>query len=321
MLLENYIYTFSYDNNESELCKLESRCIFKEEEKDKILFSSVKVEPSSSAFIKKRLSILAFSTHYETLIDEIKKKNICAEGFKVEYMVLSGDETVYNDRLSKLKDIGYSIEGKPEYYKPAITFAICFSKQTWWFGILNKNNYEWKKHKQKPYSFSNAINVHIAKAVVNIALEANKERKLLDACCGVGTILLEACFAGNSIEGCDNNWKACKFARSNLAHFQYESTVHRTDIKDLNRRYDAIIIDLPYNLFTSSEEETANHIIESSARLSNRLVVVSTANITDAVEALGYKITDVCGVPKSGKTNFTRYIWVCEKFKQGTNCN
>lgn len=313
MQVNNYIYSFSYDNTESELCKLESRYIFNKEEKNKLLSSDIKVDPSSSAFIKKRLDITLSSEDYSSLINEIKNQNICVEGFKVEYLVLDGDTTEYSERLEKLKDIGYRIQGNPEYYKPSITYALCYYKGIWCFGILVKNNSDWNKHKQKPFSYSNSININIAKALVNIAAGTNKEKKLLDACCGVGTIMLEACFAGNNIEGCDINWKVCRQARANLSHFNYSTTVYRSDIKDISNRYDAAIIDLPYNLFSCADDDNILHIIKSTAEITDRLVIVSISDITDLITNTGLRISDYCSVSKRGKTSFARIIWVCEK--------
>lgn len=313
MQKNNYIYSFSYDNTEGELCKLESRYIFNKEEKNKLLFSHIKAEPSSSAFIKKRLDISLFSKDYSTLINEIKKESICVEGFKVEYLVLDGDTTKYAERLDKLRDIGYSIEGNPEYYNPTITYALCHYDDIWYFGVLVKNNFAWHKHNQKPNSYSNSININIAKALVNIASKANKEKKLLDACCGVGTIMLEACFAGNNIEGCDINWKVCRQARENLSHFSYTTNVYRSDIKDINNRYDAAIIDLPYNLFSCADDNTILHIIESSVEITDRLVIVSISDISDLINQAGLRISDYCSVSKKGKANFARKIWICEK--------
>jgi len=313
MQKNNYIYTFSYDNTESELCKLESRSIFSKEVKNKLLFSDIKIEPSSSAFIRKRLEINLFSKDYSSLINEIKKENICVDGFKVEYLVLDGDTTKYALRLEKLRDIGYSIEGNPEYYKPTITYALCYSQGTWFFGTLVKNNFAWEKHKKKPFSYSNSININIAKALVNIAAMADKEKRLLDACCGVGTIMLEACFAGNNIEGCDINWKVCRQARENLSHFTYTTNVYRSDIKDISNSYDAAIIDLPYNLFSCADENTTLHIIESTAKITDRIVIVSSSDITNLISNAGLRISDYCSVNKKGNTNFTREIWVCEK--------
>jgi len=313
MQVNKHIYSFTYDNTESELCKLESRYIFKKEEKNRLIFSDIKVAPSSSAFIKNRLDLISFSEDYATLINEIKKEGICIEGFKVEYLVFDGDTTEYSVRLQKLRDVGYSIEGKPDYYSPTITYALCYCEGVWYFGVLIKNDFAWHRHKEKPCSYSNSISINIAKSLVNIAGKGNKSKKLLDACCGVGTIMLEACFAGMNIEGCEINWKICRNARKNLSHFNYCANVYRSDIKDINKRYDAAIIDLPYNLVSVATESDIVHIIESTAEITNRLVIVSTSDIASLITNVGFTISDHCSVRKKGKRNFARKIWVCEK--------
>ena len=138
------LYTFNYDSIQNELVKMESRYVFGEEEKDKILFSNIKIEPSSSAFIKRRLDIILSNEDYQVLISDIQKENIRVEGFKVEYFVLNGDKTTYADRLDKLRDIGYGIEGIPDYYNPTITYALCKFHGVWYFGELTKNDFAWE---------------------------------------------------------------------------------------------------------------------------------------------------------------------------------
>ncbi|MCU4163572.1 TRM11 family SAM-dependent methyltransferase [Carboxylicivirga caseinilyticus] len=312
-MIKNYLYFFIYDNTESDLCKLESKYIFNQKEKNKLLLSDKKIEPSISAFIQKRMDILLQAEDYSTLIEKIKNEKICVDNFKVEYIVLDGDTTEYSKRLEKLKDIGYSIDGTPEYYKPAITYALCYYKGVWYFGTLIKNNLEWQKHKQKPFSYSNSININIAKALVNIAAQTNTKRKILDACCGVGTIMLEACFAGNTIEGCDINWKVCRQARTNLSHFNYTANVYRSDIKDIANLYDAAIIDLPYNIFSNPGDDTTQHIIESTTKIADRIIIVSITDIREIITNAGLIVSDYCTVKKSGKAKFARSIWLCEK--------
>lgn len=313
MHIPQHIYSFNYHQTESKLCKLESRYLFNQEEKDKLLLSDVKADPSHSAFIKNRLDVISFSDDYETLISNIKQKEISQEGFKVEYLVFDGDSTVYPDRLDKLRDIGYRIQGFPDYYKPTTVYALCCHEGIWCFGILVKNNLAWHKHKQKPWAYSNSISTTIAKALVNIATKANKECRLLDGCCGVGTIMLEASFAGYMIEGCEINWKLCNNARENLAHFDYPANVYASDIKDIEKKYDAIILDLPYNLLSLATEEEMIHIIQSASRITDRMVVVSIADISDFISDAGFRVSDSCSVKKRGKKKFARRIWVCEK--------
>lgn len=313
MKIHHYIYSFIYDNFERELSKLESKYIFHEEDVEKVLFSDIKIEPSSSAFIKNRIDVLSFSKNYDALIDDIKSLSIAAEGFKVEYLVFDGDTTGYSKRLKKLKDIGYSIEGIPDYHNPTISYSLCFYNDTWYFGILNKNKFGWQKHLHKPCSYSNSININVAKALVNIAAEGDKEKRLLDACCGVGTVMLEACFAGFNIEGCDNNPKICSDARHNISHFNYSAEVYYSDIKNISTRYDAAIIDLPYNIFSNATDNDLLHIIKSSTEIADRLVIVSISDIEEIIKTTGYRITDCCSVGKRGKKTFERKIWVCKK--------
>jgi len=312
MPTSKYLYSFGYDNNQEALCELESKYLFTKEVKNRSLFSDLNIEPSISPFIKRRVEIVSFSEDYPTLLAAIKKEQIVIEGFKVEYIVLAGDTTEYEVRLEKLRDIGYSIEGIPDYYNPTIMYALCFHENIWYFGISTKNNLDWKKHNQKPCSYSNSISIHIAKALVNIAAKSDKAKILLDACCGAGTIMLEACFSGYKIEGCDINWKLCRDARINLAHFGYETTVFRSDVGDLTASYDAAIIDLPYNLSSIVSEKDILHIIKSTSVLAPRLVIVSIADISNLLSKAELSIIDTCSVRKQGKKNFARKIWVCE---------
>ena len=308
-----FIYAFSYNINESELCKLESRHVFQQEEHNKVLFSERKIEPSHSAFIKKRLEVLLFATTYTDLLQMISTEGITVEGFKLEYLTLEGDNTAYEQRLAKLKEIGLLINGVPDVHQPKLRYALCYYEGYWCFGLLEKNSYAWREHTNKPKSFSNAININIAKALVNIASKANREKRLLDACCGIGTVLLEACFAGQPIVGCDINWRVCVQSRENLAFFDYEAPVIRCDVKDMTGKYDAAIIDLPYNLFSCADENTHFHIINSAKHLCQRLIIVSTSDISSLLQKAGLELIDTCRIKKCGKKKFERIVWVCEK--------
>lgn len=313
MIETKYIYTFKFNHHYSDLCKLEARQIFYSEPKEKLIFSDIKLDPSISPFIRERFEILLSSDDYTTLLEDVENERIKFEGFKAEYLILEGDDTGYKERLNKLCDIGYRIEGIPDYKTPTRIYSICKYKGLWYFGILEKHDITWHKHKQKPHSFSNSIGMVVGKTLVSLASKGDKKSRLLDSCCGVGTIMLEACSSGFAIDGCDINWKACKHTRENLKHFNYTSNVYRADIKDLDKIYDAIIIDLPYNIYTYSNDTIGQNIISSAAKISSRIVIVSVADISLLIEKAGLKTIDSCNVSKRGKSGFERRIWVCEK--------
>lgn len=308
-----YLYTFNYDRVETDLCKLESRAVFGVEEQNKRLISDIKIEPTISAFIKKRIEIMGYSREFATLLNEIKSKNIKLNDFKVEYVVLPNDDTALEKRKKMLRDLGYCFYGYPNFTSPTSTFGICFHAGYWYFGLVIQTNSDWHKHKKKPRLYSSSISINIAKSLVNIATKADKTKTIIDACCGVGSIMLEACISGYTIEGCDISWKICNDARENLSHFNYTATVYDSDIAEIHKNYDAAIIDLPYSLSSHTTEEEILHIIQSTARISKRLVIVSTSDISNLLFISGLGVLDKCIVSKRGKVSFSRKIWVCER--------
>ncbi len=307
-----FIYTFQYLETERDLCKLESKSLFYQEEKNKQLFSNHKVDPSISAFIKLRLDIICQDSDFSSLLSLIKEKDIRTDGFKVDYVILNEDHSNKKEHQTRAKEVGFCIDTYPDFEKPRITYGICTFSGRWYFGVLVKNKLTWQKHKDKPFSYSNSIKQNIAKALVNIAASSKKNIKLLDACCGVGTIMLEACYAGYEIEGCDINPKICNNALANLSHFNYKAKIHTSDITNLSDKYDAAIIDLPYNIYSPSTEDNVRHILSSTSTLTDRMVIVSTEDITQLIIDLRLTIIEYCEISKRGKSKFTRRIWVCE---------
>ena len=308
-----YIYSFKYDRHYSDLCKLESRQLLGGEEKNRVLFSDLQIDPSLSPFMRCQLEIITSSSNYSELLDIIENKNIYSPGFKAEYLVLDGDEITYPDRLQKSRDIGYHIGGKPDFKKPSILYSLCHHEGIWYFATLTRHDKDWHKHRKKPCTFSNSIGINIAKSLVALASKGNTSSQLLDACCGVGTVMLEACISRFQIDGNDINWKAYRHARENLAHFKYTNEVSCSDIKDLEKTYDGVIIDLPYNMYSLSTDDIALSIIESAAKLASRVVIVSVADIESMINSSGLKVIDFCTVEKRGHSTFTRRIWVCER--------
>ncbi|WP_109831806.1 TRM11 family SAM-dependent methyltransferase [Reichenbachiella versicolor] len=312
MQKHRYIYSFKYDYHHSELCKLESRQLFGKEEKDKLLFCDKEVEPSISPFIKNRIEIVSSASDYDRLLMDVWDKHIQTPGFRTEYINLEGEKVEFSERRRIETDFGYCVDAAPDFKNPMITYGICFIRGVWYFGILTKHSIEWLKHNDKPCSFSNSIEMITGKALVSIASLGIREQKLLDGCCGVGTVLLEACISKFSIEGCDINDSSYSHTLENLKFYGYEAKVHHCDIKDLDGRYDSVIIDLPYNHYAYADDEIVWNIIESAARLGNRVVIVSIADISQMILQAKLKVVDHCLVDKAGKRKFTRRIWVCE---------
>ena len=302
------LYILNYNIEESEMCLLEMRRVFHVSPKEKYFFSEIDEDVTRSLFTKKKLHVLYKGT-LDEIIQQIENASLTRDGYKVEYVEIESEESHYHDQIKITGQVGYAILGDFDIKHPKYLFGITCINGTYYFGELTKNTQDWHKHDDKPHHFSTALPIRQARSVVNIALGDNMNKSLVDPCCGVGTVLLEASGLGARIDGFDIHYPVKEGARKNLEYYGYQTTVLRKDIQDVEGHYDCAIIDIPYGLFTHVEEETQRMIIREAKRIADELILVSNRMMKEEVEEAGFTIVDSCKVTKA---TFTRYIMVCE---------
>ncbi len=321
------MYNVNYSEYEKSLCSIELRALFNRQFDEKIFFSDVKVDPNWSAFIKNRFRIIHQVAEYDELLSYLEGYQDLKADFTVKYLKLvSGDPNGANRnslckeaivRLSK----NASLENKkdrnqndknPNYENPTIVYGITQFEGVWYFGELVKNQSLWRKHNNRPYTYSNSLKINMAKVLINIAGQGDLSKRIIDPCCGAGTVLLEGCFAGYSIVGSDISWKTAKNARENLEFFGYNTKALKQDIQKITDHYDSSIVDLPYGLYSSTSYEDQKMILENAKRISDRVIIISSEDISGMLEEIQLKLIDSCNFLKSVNRKFTRYIWVCQ---------
>jgi len=309
---QTYIYNVNYSEYEETLCAIENRALFNTQLKEKIFFSDVKVNPSVSAFIKNRFKIIYKTSTFEDLLSYIEQDENLETDFIVKYMKMVSGDPYAASRNSLCKKIASQFKQSPNYESPKITYGVTFYQDEWYFGVLVKNNSQWREHNNRPYTYSNSLKINMAKVLINVAGRGDLSTTIIDPCCGAGTVLLEGCFAGYTITGSDISWKTAKNAAANLEHFGYKAQVNHQAIQDISEHYDCSIIDLPYGLYSQTTPEDQSMIIRNAKRISDRVVVISSEDITDLLANEHLEIVDSCKFIKSTNRKFARYIWVCE---------
>lgn len=308
-----YIYNVKYKEQENELCAFEIKALFGDRIEGKVFFSSKEIDPSISPFIKNRIEIIYETNSLEDIFELIIKNDLRTDDFMVKYIKLeSGDQHFQNGKKIS-KEIGLRIHGEPDFDFPKIKYGISCHKNQWYLGELVENNYIWKAHKRKPHSYSSSLDSNIAKVLINLAGQGDTSKRLIDPCCGVGTVILEGLFSGYDIKGWEINSKVAEASRLNVKHYNYETEIINGDIKDIKEGYDVAIVDLPYGNFSRFDLEKQLEIIRQAKRISKKLVLVSAADIADKLSEEKLKIIDCCKVYKTLKRDFVRYIWICQK--------
>lgn len=316
MKSDQYLYIINHSEQDHNLCAFEFKALFDFELKDKVFFTNKEVDPSISPFIKNRIKIIYKKKTFNEILDLIVTDDFSVDDFMVKYVAMYKRDPNIDQGKEMSKEVGLRIYGYPSFKSPKIMLGITFHQGYWYFGYLNQNNNVWRAHKQKPYSFSSALGVNMAKVLINVASRGDTSKRLIDTCCGVGTVILEGVFAGYDICGWEINPKVAELARLNLAHYQYNAKIVTGDMKEVKEHYDVAIADLPYNKFSHFDEEKQWNIIRYAKQIANRLIIVTSTDIKEKLCAEQLKIIDYCRAEKTIKGDFTRYIWICENEKR-----
>ena len=307
--MKNYLYTYAAHEDEQALCQLELRTLFRGAKIGaKSLISSRLIDPSRSPFIHERITIEYTGSTLEALVEQVASQQVQGQTFKVIYYK-SGEDVSYDEERVIERRLGAVIRGKVDMRRPELILGVTKHAEGWIFGECIQSTAVWKHHQDKPQNYSTALSTRLARAVVNIAVPEVEGVRVVDPCCGIGTVLLEALSMGIDIVGRDINPLTTRGARLNLAHFGYPNVVALGDMREIDVHYDTAIIDLPYNLCSKLSDEERLSMLRSAHRFADRVVLITTEPIDDSVVQAGFEIMDRCQVHKG---RFVREVLVVQ---------
>ena len=310
--MKKYLYVFNYPPEDKELCALEFRALFKDKFKSKYYLSNLNYSVDKSVFMKAKIDIWQINDDFNQLIKQIKSLHKEYQNFKVIYLKNQITHVDYQESLQKCKDISWAIEGSVNMSKPDHTIAITKLANNWICGYYHHGVPSWKKHDDKPNTFSNSLDIRLARTLVNIAAGNQDQVRIVDPCCGMGTVVLEGLALGLDIEGFDISREISWLARKNLKYFAYdEYLINKVSIHDLDKHYDVAIMDIPYNLYTPITYEEQCKLIQSARKICDKMVIVTYEDMSQEINQAGFLIIDGCIRKKTEYVKFGRYIYIC----------
>ena len=310
--MKKYLYIFNYPPVQEELCKLEFKYLFKDTFRSKYYFTDTSIDIDTSIFIKAKIDCFAVSTDFKELVELIRKKTLFYIDFKVVYLKNDSTHVEYKESLQWCKDISWPIGGSVNMAHPKHTIAITKIEDTWYVGYYHHGIPSWKKHDDKPQTFSNSLDIRLARTLVNIASEGNLSKSIVDPCCGVGTVVLEGLAMGLNIEGFDISREISFQARQNLEYYEYDKyLINKVSIHDLDKHYDVAIMDIPYNLYTPISHQEQCALILSARRICDKLIIVTYEDMKQEINQANFIILDECILKKSEYCKFQRRIYIC----------
>ncbi|PAK52892.1 TRM11 family methyltransferase [Paenibacillus sp. 7541] len=306
-----YVYTFACHETERELCHLELAQLLGTPLKsgEDWLQTSRRVDPDRSPFVSVRLEVGLSGDSVEAIAAQAGQIQLSGATFKV-VCLKAGDPFTYEERRDVERQVGRHIKGTAQMKSPEVTLGLIRTEGIWSLGELHEPERAWLTHKQKPYNYSTGLSSRVARALVNMAVPEPDNTVLLDPCCGMGNVLIEALSMGIQVQGSDINPLAIRGARVNLRHYGYDDQlVSIQDMNELSGSYEASILDLPYNVCSVLQEEDRLQMLRSLRRLARRAVIVSTEPLGEQLRLAGW---NVLGRAITTKGSFVREVWLCE---------
>jgi len=308
-----YIYPFACHETERDLCRMELQALFGYAIDPTGLFpfvdTTIEIDPSRSPYLSLRMDVLISEVSWEELLRQAVELELNDRSFKVKY-IKSGDLRSYEEQRQIERQVGSIIRGKAEMRKPDLIYGLLSHEGRWTLGICYQAQSVWLEHKHKPQNYSTGLSTIVARALVNIAVPRPDGLRMIDPCCGMGNVLIEALSMGIDIVGRDINPLAIKGARVNLHHFGYnsEGLVKIGDMNEIDEHYDAAVLDMPYNLCSVLPRDERVRMLTSLKRISYRSVVVSSEPLEEEICEAGLMIMDQGDILKG---SFVRHVWLC----------
>lgn len=306
-----YLYLLKYPPNEKDLCQMEMRALFGLSPSVEYFFSDHKIQAGRSVFIKYRLKIVESADTFEQLNKQIENKAYSYEKFKMLYLPIKGQELHYQDWLTKIRQIADTLFGSFDLQNPQQYLGMTYLNGQWYFGEVDVDNQSWVAFQNKPHTYSMSLSARDARMMLNLAIRNDFSKKLVDPCCGIGTLVLDGLGQGVDIEGFEIKKNIAYQARQNLAHYGFDrDRIQPKDMHTITKHYDVALLDIPYGHYAPITHEEQMALLSSCHRMADELVLVTMVPMEEELIQIGYTILDHAVV---SKMKFQRHVYLARR--------
>lgn len=307
MSSRKYLYLTNVPDQEAELINAESTILTGQiPSAYGIAISERCVDVTRGAYVKCCMEILFKGGDITEVCGQIEASGLYAEDFRVS--VVKRPRCLAVDSMKIAHIVGGVIGGAVCLAQPRVVFLTVITNEQVWLGrLLSESDGWWFVHRKRPYMTSSALPTKLARAIVNLVADCND--RLVDPCCGTGTIVLEAAHMGIPVVGYDINPKMVKATQGNLAHHNLEAGVLLGDARQISVPFDALATNLPYGIMLNRTPNQDREILQNLNKVAPKAAFVAIQDLSKPLEDLGYRVRQIVHVPKQ---NLVRRIYITD---------
>ena len=271
----------------------------------RLSFAPAAFDISRAAFISTCIHVQAEGASLEKICADLEAKRPTWADFRIEHFCPS--EELKFSSLEPVIAVADALVGYPNLSRPAIRLGLIATPGYWALGpIVSEYSSDWPAHEERPHFFSGSLPTRFARAMVNLV--ASPGDTLIDPCCGVGVVLIEALAVGVEAVGCDLNPKVAGQAAENLRALGLPQRVFVADARHLSGSYEAAVLDLPYGRNVAATEGLYRELLRALGNIVSRIAVIAGRDLSaELSEDIGLTVVRHLEVPK---TTLVRHVHV-----------
>jgi len=265
--------------------------------------SRQRTDISRSAFINLGAEMIFRGGDLEELRRYLSAIRISADGFAIRVKRLGAHIEVKSPQMAAM--IADLISGRPNLSRPKVKFLLVMEENQVLFGrVFSEISRAWVKLSRKPHTTSSSIPHRLARAMINLS-GVGPPARLVDPCCGAGTILLEGAEMGYEVTGYDLNYKMIQASLKNLAYFGLSGRVIQADAREIDGEFDLLVTDLPYGMNMEATDDLYRELLRNFVNLAPISIIAVARDISGMLREAGYRMIESLPAPKH---SMTRYI-------------
>lgn len=296
MIAQKYLYLLAIPSQLTELASAESAALTGAiPDEYGITVSDRCVDVRRGAYLKSCTEVLFETGNVAELLSDIQSADLHADGFRVS--VVKKPRSLNINSMVLAHQIGSIIGGKPNLSSPRVIFLTVITPEKIWFGqLLSESDGTWVAHDQRPHVTSSSLPARLAQALVNLV--ASPGDRLLDPCCGTGTIVMSAAHCGVQATGYDINPRMVGATTKNLDHYGLTAEVKLGDARTIQQRFDVVATDLPYGISLVKDTAAAKEILTNLRGCAPKFGFIDIRDLSQPLTDLGYRVETIIPVPK-----------------------
>ena len=299
--MQKYLYLMAMPNRLTELVTAECLALTASRpDAHGIAVSEICVDARRGAYLKSCTEVLFEATSVAELCAKIRAVDLHADAFRVSVVKKPRNLNFSTTELGR--QIGGVIGGKPNLSQPKVVFPTVVTEGKLWFGrLLSESDGAWQAHNQRPHVTSSSLPARLARVLVNLVSPtplSDSKLRLLEPCCGTGTIVLSAAHIGIKTVAYDINPRMVGATTKNLAHFGLNAEVHLGDARDIRDEYSAIATDLPYGIALVKDTFRDTEILANLRHCAPKIGLIDIRDMQQPLEDVGYQLESIIPVPK-----------------------